>query len=120
MKNFYYCIVSDRQTPPSVMLLGDTDIINFAREECGRQGISLESCADIATEFDEDGDASYEREFEIGEEFETSCSKLADDGRIFLAYPDTATGRANFLTRAAEFGLAEQAQVLIDQSVYET
>lgn len=100
-------------------IVDQAEIISFAREECGREGTSLESFAGI--EFaginpDEDGhfeEFTPSRAWNEGEEFAAALSKLNDDGRTYEIF-DTAGNGDEFIARAEIYGLGDEARALVD------
>ncbi len=124
MENYYSITGTSRNSAGGARyalgrVVDKEDIINFAHEECGREGISLESVAGI--EFigiNPDADGDFEefipaREWNEGEEFAAALSKLNDDGRTYEIF-DMATECDEFIARADCLGLGNEARALVD------
>lgn len=99
----------------------ERDIIDYASEECNREGTDLYALAGIDNVgVNPDKDGNFEtfqpsREFNPGEEFEVAINKLNDDGRTFLVFDDSNHEDVkHFLEKANEVGLGDPAQKLVD------
>ena len=95
----------------------DKEIISIAANQAGRRGESLERHAGI--EFvginpDQDGDfESFEptRAWNEGEEMKAAIAEFTEDGYVYEIF-ESETERNDFVARAADFGLENEATEL--------
>lgn len=126
MRYYYIAHSTSRNAPGGARYsvhanVSDRDIIEWARNECVREGRSLEEfagidfvCADTAQDAESCGEWVPARDWEEGEEFESACEKLSDDGRYFYAYAMDDTALVNeFLELAEDVGLGDRAREIV-------
>lgn len=99
-----------------LVLMDEKEIIAIAQAAAGREGYSLEHYAGINSvgigQADEDGDFAqygYERDWNDGEELESSVDYWTRDGYVYEIFKCGEQDQ-EFINRAADFDLKDEAE----------